>query len=131
MKTQQQPTKNQPTKLGNIQGRINQIQQLAEAGGLNAVSITENGKTKPVSRTGIFNAIHTVARVAEMEIFKALNKIHQAKLFIEIATNQGGTITNKDGEPITGEELLERAFDDLTEAQAQLETLIDLNKEEA
>ncbi|AZI13436.1 hypothetical protein ACU6T4_03540 [Avibacterium paragallinarum] len=128
MKTQQQASKKQPIKLGNIQGRINQIQQLAEAGGLNAVSITENGKSKPVSRTGIFNAIHTVARVAEMEIFQALNKIYQAKLFIEIATNQGGTITNKDGEPLTSEELLERAFNDLSEAQTQLESLIDLNK---
>ncbi|KAA6209765.1 hypothetical protein JO83_12875 [Avibacterium paragallinarum] len=128
MKTQQQANPTQPTKFDNIQGRITQIQQLAEAGGLNAVSIKKGGKDTPVESKSVFNAINTVARVAEMEIFQALNKIYQAKLFIEIATNQGGTITNKDGEPLTSEELLERAFNDLSEAQTQLESLIDLNK---
>ncbi|RZN59107.1 hypothetical protein [Avibacterium paragallinarum] len=128
MKTQQQANPTQPTKFDNIQGRITQIQQLAEAGGLNAVSIKKGGKDTPVESKSVFNAINTVARMAEMEIFQALNKIHQAKLFIEIATNQGGTITNKDGEPLTSEELLERAFNDLSEAQTQLESLIDLNK---
>ncbi|CDF98367.1 hypothetical protein [Avibacterium paragallinarum] len=115
-------------KLGEIKGLITQIKQLANAGGNSAVSITENGKSKPVSRTGIFKSINTIAALAEIEAQELAENIEQAKTLLEIAINQGGQVTNKDGKPLTSEELLERAFDDLSEAQTQLESLIDLNK---
>ncbi|POY43326.1 hypothetical protein C3007_11020 [Avibacterium gallinarum] len=118
-----------PTKLGDIKGLITQIKTLAEAGGLNAVSMPENGKSKPVSRTGIFKSINTIAALAEIETRELAENIEQAKTLLEIAINQGGQVTDKDGKPLSAEEVLELAFDALTEAETHLNTLIHIEAE--
>lgn len=116
-------------KLGEIKGLITQIKQLANAGGNNAVSITENGKSKPVSRTGIFKSINTIAALAEIETRELAENIEQAKTLLEIAINQGGQVTDKDGKPLSAEEVLELVFDSLTEAETHLNTLIHIEAE--
>ncbi|MFZ7198635.1 hypothetical protein [Avibacterium avium] len=116
-------------KLGEIKGLITQIKQLANAGGNNAVSITENGKSKPVSRTGIFKSINTIAALAEIETRELAENIEQAKTLLEIAINQGGQVTDKDGKPLSAEEVLELVFDTLTEAETHLNTLIQIEAE--
>ncbi|MFZ7156050.1 hypothetical protein ACLS0M_04920 [Avibacterium avium] len=116
-------------KLGEIKGLITQIKQLANAGGNNAVSITENGKSKPVSRTGIFKSINTIAALAEIETRELAENIEQAKTLLEIAINQGGQVTDKDGKPLSAEEVLELVFDALTEAETHLNTLIHIEAE--
>ncbi|MEE6042785.1 hypothetical protein ACVND7_12355 [Avibacterium paragallinarum] len=122
-------TQRKPTKLGDIKGLITQIKTLAEAGGLNAVSMTENGKSKPVSRTGLFKSINTIAALAEIETRELAENIEQAKTLLEIAINQGGQVTDKDGKPLSAEEVLELAFDALTEAETHLNTLIHIEAE--
>ncbi|MFZ7236502.1 hypothetical protein ACLSZ3_05745 [Avibacterium gallinarum] len=119
----------QKTKLSEIKGLIAQIKTLAEAGGLNAVSMTENGKSKPISRTGIFKSINTIAKLAEIETRELAENIEQAKTLLEIAINQGGQVTDKDGKPLSAEEVLELAFDALTEAETHLNTLIHIEAE--
>lgn len=116
-------------KLGEIKGLITQIKQLANAGGNNAVSITENGKSKPVSRTGVFKSINTIAALAEIETRELAENIEQAKTLLEIAINQGGQVTDKDGKPLSAEEVLELVFDALTEAETHLNTLIHIEEE--
>ncbi|OBW97981.1 hypothetical protein [Gallibacterium genomosp. 1] len=117
-------TTSQKIKLGEIKGLIAQIKALSEAGGLNAVSMTEKGKSKPVSRTGIFKSINTIAALAEIEMQELAESIEQTKTLLEIASNQGGQVTDKDGKPLSVEEVLELAFDVLTEAETHLNTLI-------
>lgn len=116
-------------KLGEIKGLITQIKQLANAGGNNAVSITENGKSKPVSRTVIFKSINTIAALVEIETRELAENIEQAKTLLEIATSQGGQVTDKDGKPLSSEDVLELAFDALTEAETHLNTLIQIEVE--
>ncbi|MFZ7224637.1 hypothetical protein [Avibacterium avium] len=122
-------TQRKPTKLGDIKGLITQIKTLAEAGGLNAVSMSENGKSKPVSRTGIFKSINTITKLAEIEAQELAENIEQAKTLLEIAINQGGQVTDKDGKPLSAEEVLELAFEALTEAETHLNTLIHIEAE--
>ncbi|MEE3607709.1 hypothetical protein ACLQ90_02225 [Avibacterium paragallinarum] len=122
-------TQRKPTKLGDIKGLITQIKTLAEAGGLNAVSMTENGKSKPVSRTGLFKSINTIAALAEIETRELAENIEQAKTLLEIAINQGGQVTDKDGKPLSAEEVLELVFNALTEAETHLNTLIHIEAE--
>ncbi|MFU2048121.1 hypothetical protein [Avibacterium gallinarum] len=119
----------QKTKLGEIKGLIAQIKTLAEAGGLNAVSMTENGKSKPISRTEIFKSINTIAALAEIETRELAENIEQAKTLLEIAINQGGQVTDKDGKPLSAEEVLELVFNALTEAETHLNTLIQIEAE--
>lgn len=111
-------------KLGEIKGLITQIKALSEAGGLNAVSMVEQGKSKPVSRTGIFKSINTIAALAEIEMQELAENIEQAKTLLDIAITQSGQVTDKDGKPLSVEEVLELAFDVLTETETHLNTLI-------
>ncbi|BFQ92920.1 hypothetical protein [Gallibacterium anatis] len=122
-------TTSQKIKLGEIKGLIAQIKALSEAGGLNAVSMTEKGKSKPVSRTGIFKSINTIAALAEIEMQELAESIEQTKTLLEIASNQGGQVTDKDGKPLSVEEVLDLAFDVLTEAETHLTTLIQIEAE--
>lgn len=116
-------------KLGEIKGLITQIKALSEAGGLNAVSMVEQGTSKPVSRTGIFKSINTIAALAEIEMQELAESIEQTKTLLEIASNQGGQVTDKDGKPLSVEEVLDLAFDVLTEAETHLTTLIQIEAE--
>ncbi|MBF4102095.1 hypothetical protein INT80_00290 [Gallibacterium anatis] len=43
---------------------------------------------------------------------------------LDIAITQSGQVTDKDGKPLSVEEVLELAFDVLTEAETHLNTLI-------
>ncbi|MCW9733160.1 hypothetical protein L5B97_06635 [Avibacterium sp. 20-15] len=117
-------------KLGEIKGLIPQIKELANAGGNNAVSTTENGKSKPISHMGIFKPINTIARLAEIETLELAEKIEQAKTLLEIVINQGGAVTNKRGQVLSADEIIELALDNLTEAETHLHALINLEQEE-
>ena len=123
-------TQKQSIKLGEIIGLIPQIKGLAEAGGNNAISITENGKRKLVNCEEIFNAINTVSRLAEIEVLELAEKIEEIKTLLEIAINQCGSVTDKNGKSLSPNEILELVFDELAATEIHLNALANINRRE-